>query len=73
MPDLLIRNVAQSDVERLDSLAGRLGLSRSQYLNRLLHQDAGRADVAVEESDLGWFAATFSDLSDSEVMGQAWS
>lgn len=73
MPDLLIRNVDQSDVDKLDSKASRLGLSRSQYLSRLLHQEAGRASVAVTESDLDWFASTFADLGDEDVMGQAWS
>lgn len=73
MPDVLIRNVAHSDIEKLDVLASRLGLSRGQYLGRLLHQEASRASVTVAEGDLDWFAATFADLGDPDVMGQAWS
>jgi hypothetical protein len=50
-----------------------LGLSRNEYLRRQLAQDAQRSAAKVTMEDLQWFTDTFGDLTDPEVMRQAWS
>jgi hypothetical protein len=73
MPDVLIRDVPSEDLARIDANAARLGLSRTEYLRRRLHQDATRPATPVTVADLEAFAARFGDLSDPGVMRQAWS
>ncbi|CAN5266004.1 type II toxin-antitoxin system antitoxin VapB2 [soil metagenome] len=73
MPDILIRDVSADDLARIDAHAARLGLSRTEYLRRRLHQDAARRAAPVTADDLRAFTARFGDLDDPEVMRQAWS
>jgi len=73
MPDVLIRDVPAEDLARIDALAAKLKLSRTEYLRRRLHQDATRPSTPVTSADLQRFAARFSDLDDPEVMRRAWS
>lgn len=73
VPDVLIRDVPPDDLARIDSLAGQLGLSRTEYLRRRLHQDAARVEAAVTTQDLAAFTARFAGLEDPEVIRQAWS
>jgi hypothetical protein len=70
--DLLIRDVPDDVVAALDAHAGRLGLSRSEYVRRRLAQDAAASSSPVSVDDLARFAGTFGDLADPEVMAQAW-
>jgi hypothetical protein len=72
MADVLIRDVPDAVVAALDAHAGRLGLSRSEYLRRRLTQDAAVSASAVTVEDLARFADTFADLADPELMAQAW-
>jgi hypothetical protein len=69
--DLLIRDVPDEVVAAVDAKASRLGISRSEYVRRTLANElaTGRA---VTADDLSWFADTFSDLADPDVMRQAW-
>ncbi len=75
MTDILIRDVPDDVVAAIDAKAQRAGLSRAEYLRRTLARERGRLDgpggVTVE--DLERFTATFSDLNDPDVMGQAWT
>jgi hypothetical protein len=73
MPDVLIRDVPDGVVAAIDSRAAQLGMSRNEYLRRRLSQDAQRSDSSVGVDDLRRFEVVFRDLSDPEVMGQAWS
>lgn len=73
MPDVLIRDVPAEDLARIDGHAARLGLSRTEYLRRRLHQDAARPAAPVTVEDLRTFAARFADLDDRGIMRQAWS
>jgi hypothetical protein len=59
--------------DRIDALAARLKLSRTEYLRRRLHQEAARPSLPVTSADLQQFAARFADLEDPEVMRGAWS
>jgi plasmid stability protein len=70
--DLLIRDIPDDVMAALDQRAARLGLSRSEYVRRRLAQDARTAAVAVTADDWRRFAATYSDLADTQVMGHAW-
>ena len=72
MTDILIRDVPEDVVAALDAHAGRLGLSRSEYVRSRLAQDAARQDSVVSVEDLARFADVFGDLADPDVMSQAW-
>jgi hypothetical protein len=72
MTDVLIRDVPDEVVAALDAHAGRLGLSRSEYVRRRLAQDAAISGSRVGVSDLERFADVFRDLADADVMSQAW-
>jgi Ribbon-helix-helix protein, copG family len=72
MTDVLIRDVPDDVIAALDAHAGRLGLSRSEYVRRRLAQDAAAQGSAVTQGDLARFADRFGDLADPDVMSQAW-
>jgi hypothetical protein len=62
----------EEDLARSDGAAERLGLSRSEYLRRLI---AGQPDVPVRKlvlADLDRFARGTADLGDPEAMRGAW-
>lgn len=70
MADVLVRKLSDEDLAALDARAGRLGISRNEYLRRLVHRDVEVMPVTTH--DLAQFAATFADLDDPEVMRGAW-
>jgi hypothetical protein len=74
MTDILIRDVPEDVVAAIDARALRAGLSRAEYLRRALARERGyrddQGDVTVH--DLMRFAATFADLDDKALMGEAW-
>jgi hypothetical protein len=72
MTDMLIRDVPDDVIAAVDAHAGRLGLSRSEYVRRRLAQDAATPGSPVSVQDLARFADVFSDLADLEVMSRAW-
>lgn len=72
MTDILIRDVPADVVAAVDARARDLGLSRTEYLKRQLLRDAVHPARAVTMDDLDWFASSFSDLDDPEVMARAW-
>ena len=72
MTDVLIRDVPEEVLAAVDARAGRLGLSRSEYVRRRLAQDAATPEAAVTMADLARFDEMFADLGDHEVMDQAW-
>ncbi|WP_375503691.1 antitoxin [uncultured Jatrophihabitans sp.] len=72
MKDVLIRDVPDAVLAALTANARRLGVSRTEYLRRLLVQDAERADRRVTGEDLRRFATTFADLADPDVVSAAW-
>ncbi len=72
MTDLLIRDVPDDVVAAIDANAGRLGLSRTEYLRRTLAQAAHQpATMTVDQ--LRDFGDMFADLADEDVMRQAWA
>lgn len=72
MTDMLIRDVPDDVIAAVDARAGRLGLSRSEYVRRRLAQDAATTGAVVTTRDLEHFGETFADLADPAVMSQAW-
>ncbi len=69
---MLIRDIPDEVLAAVDARAGRLGLSRSEYVRRRLAQDAVAPDTAVTTADLTRFSDMFADLADPRVMDQAW-
>ena len=72
MTDLLIRDIPDDVLARLDQQAQRLGISRAEYLRRQMFSAATGSLSPVTRSSLQQFAETFSDLADAEIMDQAW-
>ena len=72
LTDILIRNVAEADVERIDAQAARLWLSRGEYLRRRIVQDAARTGEELTVDALQRAAELSRDLLDEDVMRGAW-
>jgi hypothetical protein len=70
--DILIRDVPDDVVAAIDTNAGQLGLSRTEYLRRTLTQVAHRPG-AVTVEQLRRFGSRFADLADEDLMRQAWT
>lgn len=73
MTDVLIRDVPDDVLAAIDAKAGRLGLSRSEYLRRALARERSTAVGKVSVADLAHFSESFADLADPEVMRKAWN
>jgi Ribbon-helix-helix protein, copG family len=69
--DLLVRDVPDDVLAAIDEKARRLGLSRAEYLRRVLTRERTTSED-VTGSDLRRFAVTFADLGNPEIMRRAW-
>lgn len=69
---VLIRDIPEDVLVAIDARAGRLGVSRNEYILRLLARDVIAATLDVTAGDLQLFAKTFGDLDDGTIMGEAW-
>jgi len=69
--DILIRDVPDDVVAAVDARAQRAGLSRTEYLRRVLARERDESRVTL--ADLSRFAETYADLADDDVMRGAWS
>jgi hypothetical protein len=67
--DILIRDVPDEVVAAVDAHAQRAGLTRAEYLRRLLADQQG---PAMTREQLSRFTERTADLSDPEVMAAAW-
>jgi hypothetical protein len=73
MPNILIRDLSQDAVDRIDAAAANLGLSRNEYLRRKFEEGVGpTSQRTVTTEDWQRSAEVFADLADPEVMGAAW-
>jgi plasmid stability protein len=70
--NLLVRDIPEAVVAALDAEAERQGLSRSEYLRRILTQVSGRDGRSVSVADLAAFSESFAGLADPDLMDQAW-
>ena len=73
MTDILIRGVPENVVAEIDVKAASAGLSRAEYLRRvLLREQAGSANE-VTVASLARIAQMCSDLGRPAVMAGAWT
>ena len=73
MPNILIRDLSQEAVDRIDAAAANLGLSRNEYLRRRFEEGtAPSGERAVTAADWHRSAEVFADLADPDVMDSAW-
>ena len=72
MPNVLIRDIPQEDLELLDEQARRAGLSRADFLRRQLQQQARRCARSVAVEELEVIAQMLQYLGDDDVMADAW-
>ena len=72
MPDILIPDVAADVITAIDIKARRLGLSRADYLRRVLARALAVQPAHVSVTDLDDLAGAFADLGDPDAMNRAW-
>jgi hypothetical protein len=73
MPNILIRDLSQEAVDRIDAAAANLGLSRNEYLRRRFEEGTGpTVERKVTAEDWQRSAEVFTDLADPTVMDSAW-
>jgi hypothetical protein len=73
MPNILIRDLSQEAVDRVDAAAANLGLSRNEYLRRKFEEGTGpTGERVVTPEDWQRSAEVFADLADPTVMDAAW-
>ena len=73
MANILIRDLSQEAVDRIDAAAANLGLSRNEYLRRKFEEGAGpTGERVVTDEDWQRSAVAFADLGDPALMDAAW-
>lgn len=72
MADIIIPDIPDDVIAAVDVKAQRLGLSRDNYLGRVLVREHNIQSSEVSVDDLADFAHTFVSLDDPEVMNHAW-
>ena len=73
MAEMLIRNVPAETAAAIEANAKRCGLSKAEYLRRVLERERHVSAGEVTEESLAGFCKTFADLGDADVMRAAWS
>lgn len=77
MADVLIRDVPDETLSELDAGAARAGLSRAEYLRRVLSAEAERsargAQTPLRHDDWARLSELTADLGNDEVMRGAWA
>lgn len=73
MPNILIRDLSQDAVDRIDAAAANLGLSRNEFLRRKFEEGTDAASGrTVTDEDWQRSAEVFADLADPTIMDDAW-
>ncbi|MEP9415674.1 hypothetical protein ABLE92_15180 [Gordonia sp. VNQ95] len=73
MAELLITGLSDATVTELDRAADERGLSRNEYLRRLLEcGTTSGTHAVVTTAELRRAADTVTDLADDAVMDRAW-
>ncbi|MCY3785123.1 MAG: ribbon-helix-helix protein, CopG family [bacterium] len=73
MTDILVRNVPDDVVAAIDVNARTAGISRAEYLRRLLERERAAVGGEVTVASLRRFSQRCGDLADPDVMRSAWS
>jgi len=71
MTDVLIRNIPEQTLKRIDEIAHKQRLSRSEFLRREIGHIAADAGSAT---GIDWdrFSKAHQDLGNTKIMEQAW-
>ena len=72
MPDILIRNVPDDVIAVVEANAKLAGLSRAEYLRRMLGREQRIAGNDVTVDSLRRFTEVFGDLDNAALMRSAW-
>lgn len=72
MADLLIRDLTPEVMAALENKAALLGLSRVEYVRRTLTQEVRMGTESVTEKHLASLLLLLPDLSNEQVMENAW-
>jgi hypothetical protein len=73
MTVLVIKDVPEDLLEVVDARAQRLGLTRSEFIRRVLARERDMGTREPTRADLERSIETFADLADPEVMRQAFT
>ncbi len=73
MSDILIRGVPDEVLAAIDAKAKRVGLSRTEYLRRVLERERVTDTGPVSVDQLRLVATLAEDLDDPAVMSGAWA
>ena len=73
LTDILIRGLSDDAVATIEANARRVGLSRAEYIRRVLERERHISTNEVTVESLARFCETFADLGDVDVMRAAWS
>lgn len=73
MADILIRDVPDDVLTVIDRKAKRAGLSRTEYLRRVLERERVQDGDPITVEQLERAATLASDLDDPDIMSAAWS
>jgi hypothetical protein len=73
MTDILIRDVPDEVLAAIDAKAKRVGLSRTEYLRRVLERERVQHAGPITVEHLRRAAALAGDLDDPDIMSGAWS
>lgn len=71
MADVLVRDIPDPIVSAIDAQAEQAGVSRVEFLRRLIAEQARRPH-AVGTIDWSWFVEATADLADPDIRRQAW-
>ena len=71
LTDILVRGIPAKALAAIDAKAKQLGISRQEFLRRLLIGSTG-SDSPVTSADLERSSLAFADLQDTPVIDQAW-
>ena len=72
MADVLIRDIPDDVIDRIDSAAEDAGLTRVEYLRSHIDGLVAGRPAPVTHADLDRFASHFSDSRDEEVLRDVW-
>ncbi len=73
MAEILIPDVPDEVLAAIDAGSRRLGLSRSEYLLRVLHRESRVGTRPVSLDDLKRLARLTQDINNPKIMSGAWS
>ena len=73
MTDVLVSNLSDEVIAKIDENTQRLGLTRSEYLQHEISRKTLHRDRKLTPDDVRRFSALIQDLKDPEVLRKAWN